>query len=83
MNTTNNGPAHLVKRGEFRTLTGDRKVAILISTGKVELYRVENDGAEIFEGYLTKEDHLYQIGAGSALDRAPVAPAPHRYRVGA
>ncbi len=72
MNTTNNGPAFLVKRGEFRTLTGDRKVAILISTGQVELYRVENDGAEIFEGYLSKSGHLWAIGAASALDRAPV-----------
>jgi hypothetical protein len=76
MNNTNNGPVVLVKRGEFRTLAGDRMVAILVSSGAVELYRIEDGGLEIFIGYLDRANKAHNImwitGAASALDRAPV-----------
>jgi len=71
----NTKPVKMVKRASFRTLTNVRKVAILVSSGDVEIYNVEDDGAEIFERYLPtgparQADTLWITGAAAALDRA-------------
>ena len=59
MNNTTTTVA-LVKRGEFRTLSGDRMVAILVSSGAVELYRIEDGGLEMFVGYCDRANPTHR-----------------------